>query len=205
MFMHKITKIFCIVLILLSGCSKQESQKMTGETVEPGTQVSFQGTPHKLLGTPVKIGKRLPSVNLVDAMSLSDVDLSKEKGSVLFLSIVTSIDTPVCEAQTHFLGEQGDRLAPRVRRIVISRDTPFAQKRFAGDAKLQDLQYLSDYKAGAFGRATGLLTDDLMLLARAVIIVDKKGIVQYIQVVPEITLLPDMDTAFQKALELAEK
>ena len=178
---------------------------MTGETVEPGTQVSFQGTPHRLLGTPVKIGKRLPSVNLVDAMSFSDVDLSKEKGSVLFLSIVTSVDTPVCEAQTHFLGEQGDRLSPHVRRIVISRDTPFAQKRFAGEAKLQDLQYLSDYKAGAFGRATGLLTDDLMLLARAVIIVDKQGFVQYIQVVPEITLLPDMDTAFKKALELAEK
>jgi thioredoxin-dependent peroxiredoxin len=202
---HKITMILCIALILMFGCAKQKSQKMTGETVEPGTQVSFKGTPHKLLGTPVKIGKRLPSVNLVDAMSLADVDLSKEKGSVLFLSIVTSIDTPVCEAQTHFLGEQGDRLAPRVKRIVISRDTPFAQKRFAEEAKLKDLQYLSDYKEGAFGRATGLLTDDLMLLARAVIIVDKQGIVQYIQVVPEITLLPDMDTAFKKALELAEK
>ncbi|MEW6571493.1 MAG: thiol peroxidase [Nitrospirota bacterium] len=177
---------------------------MTSESVQPGTQVTFQGKPHKLLGAPIKIGGSLPSVSLVDAMTLSEVDLSKEKGSVLLLSIVASIDTPVCEEQTHYLGEEGDRLAQRVKRIVISRDTPFAQKRFAEEAKLKDLQYLSDYKEGAFGRSTGLLVEDLMLLARSVIIVDGKGVIQYIQVVPEITHLPDMDAAFKKALEIAE-
>ena len=204
MYLHKITSIFFIALVLSFGCAKQERPKMTGESVRPGTQVTFKGKPYKLMGSPLKIGEGLPSVNLVDAMSLSDVDLSKEKGPLLFLSVVASIDTPVCEAQTHYLGEEGNRLPSNVRRIVISRDTPFAQKRFAKEAKLQNLQYLSDYKEGAFGRATGLLTDGLMLLARAVIIVDQKGIVQYIQVVPEITLLPDMEAAIKKALELAE-
>jgi thiol peroxidase len=137
-------------------------------------------------------------------MTMKNVDPSKEQGSILLLSVVPSLDTPVCEEQTHYLGEKGDRLPRSVRRIVISRDTPFAQKRFAKEAKLTDLQYLSDYKQGDFGRSTGLLTDGLMLLARSVILVDKQGIVRYIQVVPEMTHLPDMDKAFEKAIELAK-
>jgi thiol peroxidase len=121
---------------------------------------------------------------------------------VLLLSVVPSLDTPVCEVQTHYLGEQGDSLPSEVKRITISRDLPFAQKRFAKEAGLTDIQYLSDYKQGEFGQSTGLLMDGLMLLSRAVIIVDKDGVVQYIQVVPEITHLPDMELAFQKAREL---
>jgi thiol peroxidase len=96
-------------------------------------------------------------------------------------------------------------MLPReVKRIVISRDTPFAQKRFAKEANLSNLQYLSDYKQGDFARSTGLLTEGLMLFARTVIIVDKKGIVRYIQVVPEMTHLPDMEKAFEKAIALAK-
>jgi thiol peroxidase len=129
-------------------------------------------------------------------------DLSKEKGAVLFLSIVPSIDTVVCEEQTHYLGEEGEKLPREIRRITISRDTPFAQKRFAKEAKLTHIQYLSDYKEGEFGKSTGLLTEKTLLLARSVVLVDKKGIIRYIQVVPEITRLPDMEKAFQKAVEL---
>ncbi len=77
-------------------------------------------------------------------------------------------------------------------------------KRFAKEAKLTNLQYLSDYKQGDFGRSTGLLAEGLMLLARSMIVVDKEGIVQYIQVVPESSHLPDMEKAFEKAMELAK-
>jgi thiol peroxidase len=171
---------------------------------QPGTQVSVRGNPVKLLGSPVSVGKPLPSVEVVEAMGMKDVDLSKERGSVLILSIVPSLDTPVCEEQTHYLGEKGNKLPVGIKRIVISRDTPFAQKRFAKEAKLTDLQYLSDYKQGDFGRSTGLLTDGLMLLARSVIVVDKEGTVRYIQVVPEMSHLPDMEKAFEKAAELAK-
>ena len=115
------------------------------------------------------------------------------------------IDTKVCEEQTHYLGEEGERLPKEIRRIVISRDTPFAQNRFAKEARLTNLQYLSDYKEGGFGRATGLLMEGSMLLARSVVLADKKGIVRYIQVVPEITRLPDMEAAFRKAAELAKE
>jgi len=119
--------------------------------------------------------------------------------------MVPSLDTPVCEEQTHYLGEKGDVLPKSVKRIVISRDTPFAQKRFAKEAKLQHLQYLSDYKQGDFARSAGLLTEGLMLFARSVIVVDRKGVVRYIQVVPEMTHLPHMDKAFEKAIELTKE
>ncbi|OGP53386.1 MAG: hypothetical protein A2162_06760 [Deltaproteobacteria bacterium RBG_13_52_11b] len=173
--------------------------------MQPGTQVTGRGAPLKLLGTPISVGRPLPSLGLVDAMTMKDVDLSKERGSVLLLSIVPSLDTRVCEEQTHILAEKGASLPGNVRRIVISRDTPFAQKRFANESKLTQLQYVSDYKQGDFGRSTGLLTEGTMLLARSVVVVNKQGIVRYIQVVPELSHLPDMDRAFQEAITLSRE
>ena len=193
-------------MILIFACATTQPKiPMDRASATPGDQVNFRGKPVKLLGAPVTVGKSLTSVALVDAMNMGNVDLSKERGSVLLLSIVPSLDTPVCEEQTHYLGEKGGMLPKEVKRIVISRDTPFAQKRFAREAKLTDLQYLSDYKQGDFARSTGLLTEGLMLFARSVIVVDRKGVVRYIQVVPEMTHLPDMDKAFEKSLELAKE
>lgn len=190
--------------LLVFGCASAKPNIPVDQgSVEPGTFVNRGDKQFKLLGTPIEIGKSLPSVKLVDAMTSQEVDLSQERGSVLFLSIVPSIDTAVCEAQTHALGEEGDKLPADVKRITISRDTPFAQKRFAKEAKLTDIQYLSDYKQGDFGRSIGLLVDGSMLLSRSVILVDKQGVVRYIQVVPALGHLPDMEKAFQKATELA--
>lgn len=188
---------------LMMACAMTQPIPTTRETVEPASSVTFKGTPHKLLGTPLETGQGLPSVELVDASDMRRVDLSVARGVVLLLSIVPSLDTAVCEEQTHRLGEEGAILPAGVRRIVISRDTPFAQQRFAREADLEMLQYLSDYRTGEFGRATGLLIEDLMLLARAVVIVDQQGLVRYIQVVPEITELPDMQRAFDRAEALA--
>jgi thiol peroxidase len=202
---YHILLVAAFFLLIVACATTKPKVAFDRESAQPGTQVAFRGNPLKLVGEPTSVGKSLPSVQLVDALTLKEIDLSKEKGSVLFLSIVPSLDTPVCEAQTHYLGEEGNRLAAGVRRIVISRDTPFAQKRFSTEAKLGHLQFLSDYKQGDFGRSTGLLTEGLMLLARSVVIVDKKGVVQYIQVVPEMTHLPDMERAFEKAMELAKE
>ncbi|HYA14477.1 MAG TPA: thiol peroxidase [Syntrophales bacterium] len=197
--------IFSLCLFLLCSCALTRANiPIDNDSVQPGTSVTMMGKSIKLVAKPIAVGDSLPSVDLVDAMTMKPVDLSKMKGTVLFLSIVPSVDTPVCEAQTHYLGEKGNKLAPEIIRITISRDTPFTQKRFAKEAKLEHIQFLSDYKEGAFGRATGLLMDGLMLLARSVIIVDREGKVRYIQVVPEITHLPDMERAFQKAGELVK-
>ena len=207
--MFRIQSVFAVAffaLVLASGCATTQSEIPIDKTsVQPGTQVTSRGNPVKLLGSPISVGKPLPSLDLVDAMTMKSVDLSKERGSVLLLSVVPSIDTRVCEAQTHFLGEKGQALTGSVKRIVISRDTPFAQKRFANESKLKNLQYLSDYKLGDFGRSTGLLAEESMLLARSVIIVDKQGIVRYIQVVPEGGHLPDMERAFQEAMKIEKE
>ena len=190
-------------MVLLLGCGQTRPDIPVDEgSIEPGSTVARKGKPFKLLGTPIAVGDTLPSVQLRDATTMEKVDLSTMRGSILFLSIVPSLDTPVCDAQTHYLGEEGDKLPQQIKRITISRDTPFAQKRFAKEAKLTDLQYLSDHGEAAFGRSTGLLIDDLMLLSRSVILVDKEGTVRYIQVVPDFTHLPDMEKAFGKAEEL---
>ena len=191
--------------LLVSCAATQPQIPIEQSSVTPGTYVARGGTQLKLLGTPISVGKPLPSVKLVDAMTSQEVDLSQQKGAVMLLSIVPSIDTRVCEAQTHYLGEEGDKVPPEVKRITISRDTPFAQKRFSKEAKLTQIQFLSDYKQGDFGRSTGLLVDGSMLLARSVVVVDTKGIVRYIQVVPDISHLPNMEKAFQQATELVKE
>lgn len=193
-----------LVFLFLIGCAGPRPKFVTAiDSAAPGGTVTAKGSTLHLLGSPVSVGNPLPSALLVDAAGLKDIDLAGERDRVLFLSIVPSLDTKVCEAQTHYLGEEGDKLPAAVERIAISRDTPFAQIRFAREAKLTDIRYLSDYKDALFGRSTGLLIDELRLLARSVILVDRTGVVRYIQVVPEITHLPDMETAFQAAVELA--
>lgn len=190
--------------ILLSGCAaKQSALTIDKDSSIPGTQVTKKGERIALMGEGIEIGQKLPDTSLVDSATMKPVNINDFRGKVLFLSIVPSIDTKVCEAQSHYLGEQGDKLPPTVKRITISRDTPFAQARFAKEAKLEDIQYLSDYKEGSFGRSVGLLLDGPRLLARTVILVDKQGVVRYIQVVPDITHLPDMEKAFKEAVALA--
>ncbi len=168
----------------------------------PGTSIEQRGEKRKLIGSAISVGSPLPTKPLIDAFSLKKVYLNQFKGKVLLLSIVPSLDTKVCESQTHYLGEQGAKLPQDVVRVVISRDLPFAQKRFAEESKLIDLTYLSDYQDGAFGLSTGLLIDESKLLARSVVLVGRDGIIRYIQVVPELSHLPNMETIFDKSLEL---
>jgi thioredoxin-dependent peroxiredoxin len=193
-----------IFLLVVSGCAKTSDNKIPIdiETSTPGGTVTLQGKTLQLAGTPLRVGNPLPTTALIDAFTMKKVDLSQLKGKVLILSLVPSLDTKVCETQTHHLGEPASRLPTDITRITISRDTPFAQKRFAEEAKLTSITYLSDYKDGSFGRSMGLLQEESMLLARAVIVVDKEGVVRYIQVVPELSHLPDMEKVFNKANEL---
>lgn len=203
--MHHLLGIMVLSAILFACSPKTADITIDPGSVLPGSTVTSRGTELALMGTAIEIGQPLPVTPLVDAKTMNEVSLSDLRGKILFLSIVPSIDTKVCEAQTHYLGEQGDGLPSDVVRITVSRDTPFAQMRFAEEGKLTDIQYLSDYKEGSFGKSVGLLIEGPRLLARSVVLVDKKGIVRYIQVVPEITHLPDMEKAFEKAIDLANE
>ena len=190
----------CLILIV-SGCASSGTTKIPVDTASsvPGTTVTMRGEPLQLTGTALLVNGPLPRTILTDAFTMKKVDVSQLRGNVLLISLVPSIDTKVCETQTHALEDQGAQLPAGITRITISRDTPFAQKRFAEEAKLSNITFLSDYRDGSFGKATGLLLADNMLLARSVIVVDREGIVRYIQVVPELSHLPDLQAAFAKA------
>jgi len=195
-------------LLFLAGCtgnsftykdfpvSKGSAEAGTGKTV------AFRGSPLQLEGTPIKVGDTLRDAKLA-AGDLKLVSLTEGKGRVRIVSIVPSLDTKVCEQQTHYLSEKNRGLDRDVQLITVSVDTPFAQKRFADEAKIHNVTFLSDYRGGDFGRAHGLLVPDLHLLARSVMVVDKDNVIRYLQVVPELASLPDMERAFEEARKVA--
>ena len=166
-----------------------------------GNSVAMEGSPLPLRGQAIKVGEPLPSA-IVTGGNLGPVDIATGTGKVRIISVVPSVDTPTCEAQTHELSEKNRKLAKQVDMVTISMDLPFAQQRFAKEAKIKNVTFYSDYKTGEFGLNNGLLIDPLHLLARAVIVTDKNNIVRYVQIVPEVTELPDMAAAMEVAKSL---
>ncbi len=168
-----------------------------------GNNVLFQGKPLMLSGTAIKVGDPLRDVKLVQTdLSLTSVTDTKGKGKVRIISVVPSLDTKVCEQQTHYLSEKNKGLDKMVELITISVDTPFAQKRFSEEAKIHNVTFLSDYRGVDFGKAHGLFLKDPHLLTRAILVVDKNNVVRYLQVTPELAQLPDMEEAFRFARKL---
>jgi thiol peroxidase len=168
-----------------------------------GNNILFQGKPLMLTGMGIKVGDKLRDVKLAQTdLSMIPVNDTKGKGKVRIISIVPSLDTKVCEQQTHYLSEKNMGLDRMVELITISIDTPFAQKRFAEEAKISNVTFLSDFRAADFGKAHGLLLKDLHLLSRALLVVDKDNKVRYLQITPELAQLPDLEEAFRFARKL---
>ncbi len=197
------SRLFCLAaLLFLAACVSSTPPEIPVNygTAAAGGTITRGGTPFQLLGNPIEVGKPLPSVILF-SNNLNPVDLSKKRGKVTILSVVPSIDTGVCERQTHLLGEK--EVSAGIDRITVSRDLPFAQKRFREEVNFSEVLFLSDFRDASFGLQTGLLIDRIGLLARAVMVLDRAGIVRYLQVVPEVGNLPDMERAFAFAEKLA--
>ena len=127
--------------LLLSGCAgggfmyKDMPVAKTSGTAGAGNTVTFKGAPLKLDGTAVKVGDTIRDAKLAGG-DLKLVSLTEGKGKVRIVSIVPSLDTKVCEQQTHYLSEKNANLDRDVQLITVSVDTPFAQKRFAEEAKI---------------------------------------------------------------------
>ena len=138
--------------------------------------VTFKGNKMTLLGSEVNVGDQAPDFTVLDG-GLQPVKLSNFKGQIVVLSVVPSLDTPVCELQTKRFNEEAGKLKAIV--LTISMDLPFAQKRFCGSFNISNLTTLSDYKDRDFARAFGLLIKELGLLARAVFVIDKDGKIAY--------------------------
>ena len=168
-----------------------------------GNKVLFKGDPLTLAGNGVKVGDALRDVKVAqNDLSLVNIAQTKGAGKVRIISVVPSLDTPVCEQQTHLLSERNKGLDKMVELITVSVDTPFAQKRFAAEAKIANVTFLSDYRGAEFGKTHGLFLVGLHILTRAVLVVDKTNTIRYLQITPEITQLPDMEEAVQFARRL---
>ena len=158
--------------------------------------VTMKGNPVTLVGKVVKVGQKAPDFDVV-ANDLSVVKFSSFAGKNCIIASVPSLDTSVCDMETRRFNEEAAKLGDDVVVLTISMDLPFAQKRWCGAAGVENVQTLSDYRYATFGNAYGVLIKDLRLLARAVFIVDKTGIVRYVQVVPEIATEPNYDAVLE--------
>jgi thiol peroxidase len=163
--------------------------------------VTFQGNPLTLTTNAPKVGDPAPDFEVL-SNDLSPVTLSSLQGKIRIIISVPSLDTPVCDTEVRTFNEHATSLSDDVAVMAISMDLPFAQARWCGAAGIQNVQTLSDHLAGQFGEAYGVLIKELRLLARAVFVVDKEGVIRYIQIVDELTNEPDYEAAF-KALKEA--
>jgi thiol peroxidase len=164
--------------------------------------VTFKGAPMTAIGEPLKPGDRFPDVPL-QAPDLSLVNLGAFAGAVRLVSVVPSLDTSICDAQTRRFDEEAGRLGPGVTVITVSADLPFAQRRWAKEAGIAHLTLLSDHRDMAFGDAVGAHVKELRLDQRSIFVVDRDGVVRHAEYVPEIAQHPDYDAAIAAAQKLA--
>ncbi|HUT30490.1 MAG TPA: thiol peroxidase [Sedimentisphaerales bacterium] len=163
--------------------------------------ITMKGNPLTLLGDEVKVGDAAPDFE-VAANDMSVVKGASFRGKVCIICSVPSLDTPVCDTETRRFNEEAGQLGNQVTVLTISMDLPFAQKRWCGAAGIKNVQTLSDHREASFGAAFGVLIKELRLLARAVFVVDKAGVIRYIQLVGELSKEPDYDAALKAAKDL---
>ena len=133
----------------------------------------LKGKPLRLSGPEIQVGQKAPDFRML-AIDLTSVDLSKSKGKVRLLSVVHSLDTSVCDLQTQRFEQEATKFKDVII-YAVSMDLPFAQARYCGAHDIKDLQTLSDHRDASFGRAYGVLIEELRLLSRAIFIIEPGG------------------------------
>ena len=158
--------------------------------------ITMEGEPLTLLGKEIKAGDSAPDFEVV-ANDLSPVKFSSFRGKVCIISSVPSLDTAVCDTMTRRFNQEAGNLGDDVVVLTVSMDLPFAQERWCGAAGVKNVQTLSDHRDASFSKAFGVLIKELRLLARAVFVVDKEGVVRHIQIVDELTNEPDYEAVLK--------
>src|SRR6266496_832617 len=160
-------------------------------------QTTLKGSPMTLAGHELKPGDKAPDFTLVDN-SLKPVTLKDTGNNVRIISVVPSLDTPVCDAQTKRFNEETSKL-PAVDIITVSIDLPFAQKRWCGAFGVDRIKMLSDHRTGSFGESYGTLIKDLRIESRAIFVLDKDNIIRHVEYVKEVADHPNYDAALAAA------
>ena len=160
--------------------------------------VTFKGNPMTMLGNAIKVGQKAPDFSAFGG-TLNKVSLSDYAGKVVVVSVFPSLDTGVCATQNKTFNQMAAKLGDDIVILGLSKDLPFAQNRFCGAEGIDNVITLSDYRDLGFSENYGFFMDELGLLARGVVVVDKEGTVQYVEYVPEGTNEPNYMAALDAA------
>jgi len=156
--------------------------------------ILFKGNPMTLLGPDVAVGADAPDFQVVNT-DLQPVSLNDTRGQIRLITVVPSLDTPVCDTMTRTFNQEAAKLPDDVAVYTVSMDLPFAQRRWCGNAGIDKVKTLSDYQERDFGLNYGMLIKELKLLARGVFVIDRVGKVAYREIVKEVTAEPDYQAA----------
>ena len=156
--------------------------------------VTFAGNPIALLGREVKVGDKAPAFTVLDN-GLGEKTLADYAGKVKVISVVPSLDTGVCDAQTRWFNQNVSKLGENVVVLTVSVDLPFAQKRWCGAAGIDQVETLSDHRDLSFGENYGFILEGLRLLSRGIVVIDKDDVVRYVEYVPEVTSAVNFEAA----------
>ncbi|MCU6794792.1 thiol peroxidase [Paenibacillus sp. WQ 127069] len=162
---------------------------------------TLKGNPITLVGNDVKVGDKAPDFT-VNKNLLEQATLADYAGKVKLISVVPSLDTGVCDAQTRRFNEEAAKLGDNVVVLTISVDLPFAQARWCGAAGIDKVITLSDYKNHSFGLAYGVLIKEIHLLMRSIFVLDANDNVQYVEYLGEMTEHPNYENAIEAVKKL---
>jgi thiol peroxidase len=162
-----------------------------------GRLTTLKGNPLALVGPELKVGDTAPDFEVVDP-NLQPVTLKDTGNKTRIFSVVPSLDTPVCDAQTKRFEDAAAQL-DGVDIYTISMDLPFAQSRFSGTFGVDRVKMLSDHRTGSFGERYGTLIRDLRIESRAIFVVDKDNKIRHVEYVKEVAEHPNYDAALSAA------
>ncbi|AOT71029.1 thiol peroxidase [Geosporobacter ferrireducens] len=162
--------------------------------------ITMKGNPLTLLGNEIKAGDQAPNFTVVQN-DLQPYTLKDAGDKIKIISVVPSIDTGVCELQTIHFNEEAAALGD-VLILTISVDLPFAQKRFCGAKGIDKVITLSDHKDLSFGLQYGFVIEELRLLSRGIVVLDRENRVVYVEYVKEVASEPDYDRAIEAVKKL---
>lgn len=163
-------------------------------TQERTGAATFKGNPITLIGPELKVGDQAPDFTLSKNL-LEEVSLKDYAGKIKLISVVPSLDTGVCDAQTRRFNTEAAELGEDVAILTVSVDLPFAQARWCGAAGIDSVVTLSDHKAASFGQAYGVLIKEFRLDMRSIFVVDKNDKLTYVEYLGELAEHPNYEAA----------
>jgi thiol peroxidase len=169
--------------------------------MERPAATTLRGNPMTLIGPELKVGDKAPDFETIDN-TLKPVNLAATGIGVRIFSVVPSLDTPVCDAQTKRFNEEMEKF-PGLEVYNVSMDLPFAQKRWCTAFGVDRVKMLSDHKSGSFGENYGTLIKELRIESRAIFVVDSDNTIRHVEYVKEVAEHPNYEAALSAARSVA--